>query len=157
MSFRNAPFYSFPHEISPDIRFNMKWSCHFYCIFTEIGVFFTGILSYRYLIKLYIFVRAFSKHKEKNIFTISLYLFLICWMFARLGCESVFSKQKVVVCVFLLSVSSLFLSAAIFQLFFRWRRNCSNLLMQAKRNNLWEKIFLLENQPFCRTSALLEP
>ena len=149
MSFRNAPFYSFPHENSPryNIRFNMKWSCHFYCIFTEIGAFFTGILSYRHLIKLYIFVRAFSELWEKNIFTISLYLFLICWMFAWLRCESVFSKQKVLVCVLpSLSLScSLFLSAAIFQLFFHWRRNCSNLLMQAKRNNLWEKISLLEN------------
>ena len=38
-----------PHENSPryNIRFNMKWSCHFYCIFTEIGAFFTeGTLTF---------------------------------------------------------------------------------------------------------------
>ena len=45
-----------PTKFPLHIRFNMKWSCHFYCIFTEIGAFFTGILLYRHLIKLLYFL-----------------------------------------------------------------------------------------------------
>ena len=148
MSFRNAPFYSFPHQISPphQIQYEMELPFLLY-IYRDWSIFHWDTFVQTFNKTFIFFVRAFSELWEENIFTISLYLFLICWMFARLGCESVFSKQKVLVCVLpSLSLScSLFLSAAIFQLFFHWRRNCSNLLMQAKRNNLWEKISLLEN------------
>ena len=149
MSSRNALFYSFPLNWVPlHIRFNMKWSCHFYCIFTEIEAFFTGkILRYfnRHFITFISCILdqpiCFTVAYRRSL-SVDIYLFLIwekfvvssvCWFASQFAPAS---NTK----------SSSLCSAAIFQLFFRWRRNCSNLLMQAKRNNLWEKIFLGENK-----------
>ena len=108
MSFRNAPFYSFPHQISPphQIQYEMELPFLLY-IYRDWSIFHWDTFVQTFNKTFIFFVRAFSELWEENIFTISLYLFLICWMFARLGCESVFSKQKVLVCV-LPSLSQLF-------------------------------------------------
>ena len=146
MSRRNAPFYSFPPQQSiPQLWLQYEMELPFLLyIYTDWSIFHRGTSTdtfYNFYI-LYIGPTYVSRIYRKSLVG-NIFIFLIwekfvvssvCW-FASVCLTSIDGTKSTSLC-----------SAAIFQLFFRWRRNCSNLLMQAKRNNLWEKIFLEENK-----------
>ena len=149
MSRRNAPFYSFPPQQSiPQLWLQYEMELPFLLyIYRDWSIFHRENIEvlqqtfYNFYI-LYIGPTYMFHGISEKFGRLDIYLFLIwenfvvssvCWFASEFAPAS--STKSSSLC-----------SAAIFQLFFRWRRNCSNLLMQAKRNNLWEKIFLEENK-----------